>query len=559
MLMPISAAEEALFLTPVEGFMDTRQPTPCRSTLPREESRFVSVDTSQIAIGKTLTLNLFDDVTYTAINTRVEGRVWYGELTDVEGSSVVLVTDGWRVHGRISANGYRYLISPVSNGVHEVSRFPLSDTGGIALVPTAPRSMQASQARVDDGSRIDILVVYTAGAKSIMERVVGSVDLAIEGAIAQTNQIFEASGITTRLNLVHVAPVFYLEQPNVDFDIDLNNLMGKDDGYLDEVHLLRDQYNADLVAMISGVWFASYTGKAPAPSPLDESKGFSITEACNITDTTFTQQIGFNLGSTHDIANAVNLPPVKPYGYGYQDPEGDFVTVMAKRTGGECPPIVTANQCSVIERFSNPSQTENGKPIGTENANNVRSINELAVTVANYRTSDESVTPTNTPNAPTLILNGGFEIDADKDNVPDFWKGKNLGLDGVNCQAAYEGKCAFVGSPDGKRSATTRVDVSGLNRGDTLTLSAYVSGIAMTEGAELRLIVKYDDGTKDKLRLPIPTENYDFTPISDDLMLSTTKTVVSAKVQIRYFYAFGIFTVDAVNLTSSNALVPLPQ
>jgi hypothetical protein len=423
------------------------------------------------------------------------------------------------------------------------------------------------------------MVVYTPAAKSILERVVGSVEMAIDGAIAHTNQIFEDSGITTRLNLVHVAPVFYLEQPNVDFSADLNNLMGKTDGYMDEVHPLRDQHKADLVAMISGVWFASYAGIAPAPSPLDEAKGFSITEACNITDTTFTQQIGFNLGSTHDEANASALPPVQPYGYGYQDPKenagdyGDFVTVMAKRTGGECPPIVTANQCSIIERFSNPNQTHNGKPIGSAEADNVRSINELAVIVANYRDSSGTSTPTSTPDGtstpgatptPTatdapasaeLVINGGFEIDADKDSIPDFWKGKGLVAgDGVVCTDAYAGKCALklTGS---QRSITQKLD----SAGQTLNFSAYIAGEALTAGAQLRVVVKYTDDTSDKLTLDVPAGTYDYTLLSGSVEPDTTKTVKHIKVQARTKTASGSLTVDAVSVTTLLLPLPLPQ
>src|SRR5690606_9988768 len=206
----------------------------------------------------------------------------------------------------------------------------------------------------------------------------------------------------------------YLEQPNEDIGADLRNLMGVADGYMDEVHLLRDRHAADLVAMISGVWFASYTGIAPAPSPLDAAKGFSITEACNLQDTTFAEQIGLTLGSTRDAANTGIYQPVKPYGYGYQAPDASFVTVMARRTGGVCPLILTAYVCPKVERFSTPQQMLNGQPLGSANADNVRSINELALIVAGYRTPNPDATV-------QLVMNGGFEIDADADRTPDFW------------------------------------------------------------------------------------------------------------------------------------------
>lgn len=540
--------------------------SPCRSTIPFT-SRAVTINLNQIQQATTLTLNLFDDVTYTAINTRIEprplghpGYIWSGTLAGVESSTVTLVVNDQAgiMHGIIGVPGYRYAISAVGQaGIHEIVGYELT-SDNIAYVPTDFSPAAPPQTRVDDGSQIDILVIYTPGAKSIMERVVGDVETAIDGAIAHTNQIFTNSGITTQLNLVHVQPMFYLEQPNVDFNADLNNLMGADDGYMDDVHALRDFYQADLVAMISGVWFASYTGIAPAPAPLDAAKGFSITEACHITDTTFAHQIGHNLGAGHDLANA-DQPPVEDDGYGYQDPStgagdyGDFVTVMALRTGGECPPIVTANKCSIIERFSNPNQTHNGKPIGSVNANAVRAINENAVIVANYRASSG-----NPPAQTNVLLNGSFEIDADQDLLPDFWRGKNLSAgDGIKCnQAAYIGSCALILSSKNSK-LTQKLAGSGFNPGDLLTLSARVAGKKLTPGADLRLIVKYSDTTKEKLKLSVPDGTYAFTLLSDILVLD--KPVQKVKIQVRHKNAAGKLTLDAVSLTRpASPLIPLP-
>ncbi|MBC8171698.1 MAG: hypothetical protein H7X77_08495, partial [Anaerolineae bacterium] len=263
--LPLTAAlsqESGGLFTAAEMPLGSRI-SPCRSTIPR--SRAVTIDFTALKAASTLTLNLFDDVTYTAVNTKLEprplgqpGYIWSGRLAGIEMSSVTLVVNDQSgiVNGMIGVPGYRYALSAVGQGgVHEIAQYELG-SGEIAYASTNFIASTLLQPRVDDGSEIDILVIYTPGAKSIMERVVGDVDTAIDGAIAHTNQIFTDSGITTQLNLVHVQPIFYLEQPNVDFDADLNNLMGTDDGYMDDVHALRDLYQADLVAMISGVWFA---------------------------------------------------------------------------------------------------------------------------------------------------------------------------------------------------------------------------------------------------------------------------------------------------------------
>ncbi|MBC8098478.1 MAG: hypothetical protein H7Y11_03470, partial [Armatimonadetes bacterium] len=519
-------AAQAGLLRPVTPPADDRVQA-CRSSIPR--SAYAAVDFALLT-APTLTLNLFDDLTLSAVQTGnaprpsgLPGSIWLGRLSDYDYSSVVLAIDPvtQRINGRISVPGYRYSITPVFSapGVHRIEQIELgtspqlplgSAASGLGLESSLIPLPAAPGSRADDGSQIDLMVAYTPAAVSILERVVGDVDLAIDNAVAFTNQVLSDSAVNTQLRLVHTQAVFYLEQPNVDFDADLNHLMGKSDGWMDELHPLRDQYQADLVALITGTWFASYRGNAPAPAPLSEARGFSVTEGCNIQDETFTQMIGYNLGSSTDAANTPpGENPVQAYGYDYQDPPtgggdlGDFVTIMASRTGGSCPPIVTANQCPVIERFSNPNQSFGGKPSGSADADNARSINELRVTVANYRDSTAggtptptvtpggaTPTPTSTPVPVTLLINGGFEIDADNDTVPDFWSGRNVGVgDARTCGGIGDGStCAFTltGAVDENSRLQQTISGAGLNVGATVTLSGAIKADNGSSGAQLK-------------------------------------------------------------------------
>src|SRR5690606_32772610 len=94
--------------------------------------------------------------------------------------------------------------------------------------------------RADDGSVLDIMVLFTQNARAIAGGTNGQTVAMISAAVTGVNQAFGAAGVMTQLNVVAYRPVFYLEQVNEDFHADLNNLTGTSDGYLDEIHALRD-------------------------------------------------------------------------------------------------------------------------------------------------------------------------------------------------------------------------------------------------------------------------------------------------------------------------------
>ena len=146
------------------------------------------------------------------------------------------------------------------------------------LPPPAPRA--------DDGSIIDVMVLYTRNALAIAGGSDGQAVAMISAKVPGVNQAFGAAGVMTQLNVVAYQPVFYLEQVNEDFHADLNNLTGTSDGYLDEIHALRDYYAADLVLLVTGTWFYLYTGDSDLMPVPDESQGFAVWEAKGLDDDT---------------------------------------------------------------------------------------------------------------------------------------------------------------------------------------------------------------------------------------------------------------------------------
>jgi hypothetical protein len=91
---------------------------------------------------------------------------------------------------------------------------------------------------------IRILAAYTPAAGS-GER--------LGKAVEETNARFAKLGAAPRLELAHAVLVDYEEARTRDpLGTDLERLDGKTDGFLDELHALREAYEADLVVLLVG-------------------------------------------------------------------------------------------------------------------------------------------------------------------------------------------------------------------------------------------------------------------------------------------------------------------
>ena len=102
-----------------------------------------------------------------------------------------------------------------------------------SLLAEGPQK-DAGAALADDGSTIDVMVVYSAKTR---ERAGGveAMNRLIELAIGETNQRYSNSGIIQRLRLVYAAEVNYPATGN-DIDTDLQRLSKPDDGFIDQIH-----------------------------------------------------------------------------------------------------------------------------------------------------------------------------------------------------------------------------------------------------------------------------------------------------------------------------------
>jgi len=104
----------------------------------------------------------------------------------------------------------------------------------------------------------------------------------VDLAITETNTAYASSGITQRLNLVYKGEVVYPESGR--FNTDLSRLRATSDGFMDEVHALRDTCRADLVSLIVTGTIAA---AARASSAFDANGGPARATSIRVADRLF--------------------------------------------------------------------------------------------------------------------------------------------------------------------------------------------------------------------------------------------------------------------------------
>ena len=348
-----------------------------------------------------------------------EGMVSLHARKEANDTSVSLVVQGPDVLGSIEHGGVTWRVAPLGGGLTAVYRY---DTSGLRMDPPGwgmrqkllapePRPMDDAGASVegtDTGDVIDLMVVYTPAAAAL-----GNIDAFIQFALNNTQEAYRNSNIGFRLRLVHKAQVDYTQHAsNMGEDLQrLSNLNRNgrpvaNEGYMDEVHDLRDRYGADLVALfvarpasrVCGVAWIPPFGKFPTED--FESLGFSVNaRSCETTSgRVFAHELGHNQGARHDPYNSPGDCPTGPdscdgqgnfpWRYGRCNTEQGWRTVMAYRStpNGRC--------VQSTARFSSPDVTWRGVATGdAARRDNRRVLLETARRVANFRQSKTEPPP----------------------------------------------------------------------------------------------------------------------------------------------------------------------
>jgi len=261
-------------------------------------------------------------------------------------------------------------------------------------------NMSAMASTLTDIITIDLMIVYTDFAEEWADNSgFGSINAVIAESMNISQNALDNSDVFIELRLVHVYKTDYDEteiDPEDGGSTHLkritassdNNPWGEDyNGYMEEVHELRDEYGADLVA-----FYANQTGTGGLGwlliSPSGSHRyGFTLNDIRWVgSHHILIHEIGHNMGN-HHARGQIGSPAgdrggLFEYstGHRWEGSTGNYTTVMG----------YTEETYVRIPHFSNPDVMWEGDPTGTYSgqygpSDNARSMREIKAVIANYR------------------------------------------------------------------------------------------------------------------------------------------------------------------------------
>jgi hypothetical protein len=399
----------------------------------REQEIRVNFGTvGDFAGARELSLPLFG-LSYTAVRSESEGfvaspgggLVWRGKIygPGAWSGDVTLSVKGRALSGLIYSPEAVYEIIPQKESGHllvqlDQSLFPpcggalptgaapetaANDAAATSSASFASPGAAVAAAAADDGSRIDVLVVYTAATRAALGGTTQAEAFA-QAATETTNTAYINSDIHTRLRLAGTLEVNYAETNDLPAALGwaISNAT---------INAARNTARADLVAFIVETANGD-CGVAKLMSRSGLGPGFSVSSysvtsrRCAVGNLTFAHELGHNQGCQHNPENGG--PPEHssyPYAYGHYV-DHTFRTVMSYSD-----PCTPPNFCPRVAHFSNPSVNFNGVPTGVaDERDNSRVINNTAAIVAQFRESAVGDPPPNDNFANPAPLGGAAGI-----------------------------------------------------------------------------------------------------------------------------------------------------
>lgn len=399
--------------------------------------RYVTVNPG--AKGQAIGLTLFQDA---QVSTRLRqaGRqlqttTWVGSVDgDPYGSVVLGFHDDGTIAGTIETEGRVFVIRPKGRGIHAVVEMGEDAVGdeGNDVVEEEPAGKRADiqepaavsiceESATCPAQTVDLMVVYTSQARTALGGTDAAAQAAISAAVAEMNEANRVSGVIHSVRLVYAGVVDYVESGSIGAD--LSRLRAARDGYMDDVHVLRDAYRADVVSLVTDTGGCGVAYVQTDPTLFDESLSFNVlSDLCMTGNKTLTHEVGHNLGLHHDWFVTTSTRPCT-WSHGYVN-QAAFGGTEAQRWRSvmsyedQC--INGGFSCRRLAAWSNPQNSLNGDPMGidrlspTEPSDATFVLNRSICQVAQFRTAQD----------PLLVVapNGG-ETWTQGTNVTFQWTG----------------------------------------------------------------------------------------------------------------------------------------
>jgi hypothetical protein len=235
---------------------------------------------------------------FVLVNVSGIGEKLVGSVVDPSSSNICTISIDEVGENQVSCKPFSSFVDEedadirdeVVDGGHSSNSDRLLRGGVGQIQPSYMRNQQGGrQLQYNDlGGTIDILVVWTKKAECLRSNLADGCTLSAittanmhglaQLAVAETNQAFVNSGISTQLRLVHAyRDDTYIEPATNTFSTVLYDLQGLTDGKLDSAHINRQKYGADLVHMIIGGTASCGIGFLPSSSTtMKASQTFSV-------------------------------------------------------------------------------------------------------------------------------------------------------------------------------------------------------------------------------------------------------------------------------------------
>jgi hypothetical protein len=372
-----------------------------------------SSDEIQIPISATQTIT----ATRTTVYTTRNGCFWHGRIAGSQLPVSLMWWPGGRITGSFTYDGKDYLIRNVAGNEHAVMeldpekmptehpvmpaefraryeepgsghgmmRSPVEDLQNLqdvreaseAKIPEEIAKLLESQTLTpkrptNSTELVDISVLFAYTKKAASHYTDIHKDIALLAA-EQTTQSFRNSKIgNVRVEIAGSYMTDYDESEGNLYN-HLWRFADRGDGYMEEVHKIRDEKKADIAILI--VDSPTGCGLATRVAAFANEAFAVVHHDCATSTFSIAHEIGHLIGARHDRSLDKSTMPF-PYGHGFAN-STKWRTMMAYKS--------SCDGCPRLPIWSSPVVEIEGEAAGDPNTNNSRVIMEQAARVAQFR------------------------------------------------------------------------------------------------------------------------------------------------------------------------------